>query len=815
MFGFQNKKNTKTENTSNVQGKKKTAVKVQTRIPRNVQESIPYRSVRPNGIIEDLDGWFSKSYRIEDANFSTESEEKRQAMFLDWEKVLNSLTPGMRGQLTIFNRSIDADTVRNNILMKPKDDGKNDLRDEWNDIFLEKMQQGRNNLRKDKFFTVSVKADDIVSANDMFKDIDQNMDLNIRRINKVSTPPMSIEERLSVLYDIYNYNNEFPFDLRVAPVMRGDKIDFPLLSKSGISSKELIAPDSMNFMAREFEIGDAQCAAFFIDRLPTTLSTDIFNNISNISCNMLLNATYIPVKQEAAVKMIRFQRTAVNAQIATLQKENQGLNYIPSELEAARDQAKELMTDIMSRDQKIFKVTLLVVLYAKDRDELNQYTQNLRSTLTSHLCQMRKMTGQEELAFNTCLPLGEMQVSLDRVLTTEAASVFMPFTVQELYQADGAYYGINAISKNMIRYNRKKASNANGLILGKSGSGKSFITKEEIMQQFLNSDDRIIIIDPEGEYTKLGEALGGSIINIDTSGKNSINPLDMDMQYGGDGENPISMKSDYIIGLIEAMVGGEGILSPVDKNIIQRVTRQIYRPYFNYMKSQIERGITCDVEAMPTLADFYEKLTKQPEPSAQLLAAAIENYCVGDYNVFAHRTNVDRDNRLIIYNVQNMSAGLKELAMQVCMNDTWNHTIDNGKKGYYTDIYIDEFHLFTKTRTSASFMKNIYKRARKWHGVPTAITQNIGDLLVNDEAAAIVNNCDFILMMNQSPMDRSALANMYNISPVLQEYITDRGFGIGLIYNGKTIIPFENLISNRDSKSFKMMESQVTSGAKG
>lgn len=321
------------------------------------------------------------------------------------------------------------------------------------------------------------------------------------------------------------------------------------------------------------------------------------------------------------------------------------------------------------------------------------------------------------------------------------------------------------------------------------------------MQKMLGTDEKIIIIDPEGEYTNLALEMKGQVIPIDTSNRVHINPLDMDMQYGGEEENPISMKSDFLLSLVEIMVGGEGNLSPIDKTIILRAARKIYKPYYNYMREQT--GKTIDVNAMPTLGDFYDALISQKEPSAQIIATAIEDYVTGVNSVFAHRTDVDMNNRLIVYNVKNMPANLKEVAMQICLNDAWLHILHNGTKGYYTNLYIDEFHLFTRTKTSAAFMRNIYKRARKWHGIPTAITQNVGDLLVNDEAAALINNCDFVLMMNQSPMDRAALANMYNISTTLQDYINDKGFESDLCiterrsYHLKTLSTFQTAVHIR------------------
>ena len=811
-MGLFSSKNNQKQDTKN---KTKEFVRNRQRIPNNVLDSIPYEWIYPSlGIIKDYDGRYSKSYDIKDTNFDAEEEEHQENMVLAYEKLLNLIDTGMVGQLTIVNRTIDPDVVRNSILMKPAADGLNDLRAEWNDLYLDKLATGKNNIHKDKIFTVSVPADNIKDASDILRRMDHNVNRCVRKINRQETNPMTIEERLSLLYDIYNPHSGMSFAKKMTGMMDANgKINFNTLLRYGITSKELIAPDSMDFYSQKFALGDNTiCKSFFLDHLPTQLSTSILNDLSDLPCNMICSVSFIQMNQDKAIQLIKNQALGMNKQIAEAEHDAAkagvvSASVISQDLEHARDEAQELMSDVMKRNQKIFRTTVLITIIANDEDDLKRQVDMLRSVVSGSLCQLRAMNNQEELAFNTTLPLAQMNVALDRILTTEAASVFIPFSVQDLNQIDGIWYGTNPLSGNMIRYNRKNGSNYNGLILGASGSGKSFMVKEEIAQRFLTTDDQIIIIDPEGEYTKLGQALGATIINISLDGKTHINPLDMDIQFGGEGENPIPMKCDEIESLIESMVGGQDSLSAVEKAIIQRVGRKIYIGYYNYMQEKASQGITIDRKAMPTLQDFFDTLTKQPEPQAQYIATAIESYCVGNYSVFAERTNVKADNRMIVYNVKDMASGMKELAMHVCLSDAWNRVISNGMHGKFTALYIDEFHLFTKTRTSASFMKNIYKRARKWKGIPTAITQNIGDMFVNDEAEAIINNCSFVIMMNQTPVDRATLADMYHISQQLLEHITDQPFGNGLIYNGSTIVPFENDFP-ADTKMFALMDSR-------
>ncbi len=815
MFGFGGEK--KGRNTRNMgpvkppkkEEKQKVVASASTRVPKDVAESIPYRSVYPNGIIEDYDNGFSKTYRIDDVNFTMESDEVRQEMYLNYEKVLNTISTDMVAQLTIFNRSIDIDSVRNNILMKLKDDSYNQLREEWNDLLLEKLQEGKNNLVKERLFTVSVRADNILEAVEQFKNIDNDISSGLYAITKHDTQPLTIEDRLGIFYDIYNLNSDFPFSKRIQPVMKGGRIDWANIAKYGLSSKDLIACDAMDFPAftNKFYIGDAHCAAFYIDHLPNTLNTRILNDITSIPCNMLCSVTYIPVDRGEAINLINRENTEIAAQIKGQQ--DKGNYYITPELEQAQTQAKALIDDVLGRDQKVFKVTAVVVLMADTDEALQVSIRSLRSTLNSHSCHMRSMRNQEEVAFNTALPLAQMHVGLDRVLTTESGAVFQPFYVQEMNEPNGTYFGLNAESKTMIRYNRKGGDNYNAVIFGRSGSGKSFVTKEIIEQEFLTTTDKFIIIDPEGEYTALGKALGAEVITIDDKNHNHINPMDIDLE-GDDGASPINLKADYIVSLFENMLNGVP-LGPLHKTIIQRAVNATYRGYFQYMQKLRLKDKTkiIDQEAMPTLGNLYEELVKMKEPAAMELSMVLEPYVTGSYKHFSYRTTIKTNARMLIYNVANMPPNLKELAMFVCMNDAWTNIIANGRKGIWTNFFIDEFHLFTKTLSSAKATQSIWKRARKFRGMPVAITQSVKDLLSNEYSEAIVDNSNFMIMMNQSPKDREILAEMYQISPALQDYITDRGRGIGLIYNGKNIIPFKNIFSNTDTMAFKLMESRV------
>ena len=442
-------------------------------------------------------------------------------------------------------------------------------------------------------------------------------------------------------------------------------------------------------------------------------------------------------------------------------------------------------------------------------DELEKNTEMLRTVLGKHLCQLKALNYQQEKGLSSTLPLGRCDVFTDRLLTTESAALFMPFASQELAQKDGMYYGLNAVSKNLILFNRKNSINANGLILGTPGSGKSFTAKREMVNVILNTDDDIYIIDPEREYLPLAKLLGGEVVTISAGGKVYLNPLDMDINYGNDDDSkvdPIAMKCDFIGGLCETMAGDKMALSATQKSIVDRCVRLIYKPYIDHMEElqKTNPSITCDVKASPTLQDFYDTLQAQQEWEAQSLALTLERFSVGSLDTFAHQTNVSRHNRLMVFDIKDIGVGMKELGLQVCLNTIWNQIIENHKIGRYTWFYIDEFYLLTQTASSATFLQQVYKRARKWHGIPTGITQNVGDLLASPQGEAILNNSPFVLMLNQSSIDKMKLANILNISPTQLSYITNSDPGRGLIYTGKTIVPFIDQFPT-NTKLYKVM----------
>lgn len=773
--------------------------------PKTSQQSIPYDYVYKNGIIEVEPGLFSKSYLLHDVNFKIASNDEQENMFMEFGSLLNMFDAETKLQINIFNRNVNKDEFRERTLLKLQNDGLDKYRIENNAILEAKMNEGKNSVFREKYLTVSIQADDIEAAVKRFQSLDSDIAAHIKKINNADTFPMKIEERLSILHEIYNPGTELP--LLSEGQINGKAIKaFSLdgLKAMGISSKDAIAPEYMQFNGDHFRLGDKYCRTLFIDNLPSFLSTDFLTELVDISANLLTSIHFESIRQDKTLKLLRNQMVNIDASVIDAQKRAVKSGYSPDlishDLKKAQEQANKIMDDVTSRNQKMFLVSLLLTVYGDTLDELNKNTDSLKTTASKYLCSLRKLTYQQEYGFASCLPLGKNKTYVQRLLTTEAASVFIPFSAQELSQNNGMYYGLNAVSRNLILFNRINSKNANGVILGTPGSGKSFSAKREIINVILGTNDDVYIIDPEREYAPLAALFNGEVVRIAAGSNTYVNPLDMDINYADD-DDPITLKSDFIGSLCETVIGGKYGLSPVQKTVIDRCVRLVYKPY---IKQLAKSGKTCDKNIAPTLDDFYQTLLSQPEPEAQQIALSLELYCRGSLDTFAHRTNVNTNARFVVYDIKDIGSGMKEMGLQVCLNDIWNKIIQNKARNKRTWFYIDEFYLLTQTDSSAKFLQQIYKRARKWGGVPTGITQNVEDLLASKEARGIINNCDFIMMLNQSPLDRAELGAMLNISPAQMSYITNADAGQGLLYTGKFIIPFLDKFPN-DNILFKAM----------
>ena len=480
------------------------------------------------------------------------------------------------------------------------------------------------------------------------------------------------------------------------------------------------------------------------------------------------------------------------------------LSLFPSDLATYGEDAKKLLNKLQTRNERLFMLTFLVLNVADTKQKLGNDVFQAAGVAQKYNCSLVRLDYQQEQGLVSSLPLGINQIKIQRSLTTSNVAVFVPFVTQELFQSGAAmYYGINAKSHNMIMLDRKQARCPNGLKLGTPGSGKSMSCKSEIVSVFLTTADDIFISDPEAEYYPLVKRLHGQVIKIGPNSTQFINPMDINANYSEE-DNPLSLKADFILSLCELVVGGKEGLLPVEKTVIDRCVHLIYRKYF---------ANPCP-ENMPILEDLYNALLQQDEKEAHHVATALEIYVKGSLNLFNHRTNVNVNNRIVCYDIKELGKQMKKLGMLIVQDQVWGRVTANRSSGKSTRYYMDEMHLLLKEEQTAAYSVEIWKRFRKWGGIPTGLTQNVKDLLSSREVENIFENSDMIIMLNQAAGDRQILAKQLNISPHQLSYVTHSGEGEGLLFFGNVILPFVDRFPT-DLELYKIMTTKLGEVSEG
>lgn len=785
-----------------------------TDVPKTVQGSIPYLGVYENGIFQNDENTYSKVYKIPDMNFLIEDTERQKEIFGNFMELLSSFGPEVHVQQVIFNKTIKPAELESKVLMKTQNDKLNEYREEMNEMLIDKMAKASNNIIHEKYFVLSVEADDIVTAKATFERLDREISAGFERVTKTTTKPLTLIERLSLMYDIYNMDSNVPFYRRTK--MKKDNVmesfNMRHIQKMGLTSKDVIGPSALTFERDHMIIGTTYARAMMVSNLPSFLRGDILTELSNMPFNMLTSVHYRALPQSKAITLLKNKLVDVNANVVTLQKKASRNGYsvdvISPEIKQASQEVESLMGDLTHDNQKLFYTTITAVIFAKTKEELDENTKLFQATAERFVCQAMILATQQEAGLTTALPLGRNKLKVERLLNSRAAAIFLPFGVKELWQDDGMYYGLNGVSKQMILYNRSSAINGNGCIFGVPGSGKSFSAKREIVNVLLHTDDDVFVIDPENEYAGLAKLFYGSSIRIAPGSDVHINPMDMGLDYSAEGDDPITMKADFIASICEAATGSRYPLTPIQKSVIDRCVKNVYREYIRTLRAE---GKSEDAKIVPTLRDFYEEVKLQPEPEAHNLALALEKFVEGTQNSFAFRTNVNVNNRFTIYNIKDIGTGMKSIGLQVCLDNIWNKMIANYKKGKSTWLYCDEFHLLTQTEISAKYTQQIWRRARKWNGIPTGITQQVEDMMKTEEGRVIIENSEFVMMLSMNAYGRAQMQQMYNLTDAEMEYITSSGSGHGLIYNGKDIIPFVDEFP-KDTKLYNAMTTKAGEG---
>lgn len=741
---------------------------------KSAQDSIPFQRMFPDGICRVTDNYYSKTVQFQDINYQLNQNEDKTAIFDSWCDFLNYFDSSIHFQLSFVNLAANKDSYAQTIAIPPRADAFNQLRTEYTKMLQTQLARGNNGLVKTKFITFGVEAENLKTAKPRLERIEIDILNNFKRLG-VQAEPLNGHDRLKLMHDVLHMDEQEPF-----------RFSWDWLAPSGLSVKDFIAPSSFEFRTgSSFAVGKKYGRASFLQILAPELNDCMLADFLDMESSVIVSMHIQSVDQVKAIKTIKRKITDLDKMKIEEQKKairaGYDMDIIPSDLATYGNEAKKLLQELQSRNERMFLLTFIILNTAGSMQQLKNNVFQANSIAQKYNCQLTTLDFRQEEGLMSSLPLGLNEITIQRGLTTSSVAIFVPFTTQELFQTgkEALYCGINALSNNLIMVDRKLLKNPNGLILGTPGSGKSFSAKREIANVFLVTDDDIIICDPEAEYGPLVEHLHGQVIKISPTSTDYINPMDLNLNYSDD-ENPLSLKSDFILSLCELIVGGKDGLMPVEKTIIDRCVRLVYRNYLNDPRP----------ENMPILGDLYEELRKQDEKEAQYIATALEIYVTGSLNVFNHQTNVDVHSRVVAYDIKELGKQLKKIGMLIVQDQVWNRVTVNREAHKSTRYYIDEMHLLLKEEQTASYTIEIWKRFRKWGGMPTGVTQNVKDLLSSREVENIFENSDYIYMLNQASGDRQILAKQLNISPHQLSYVTHSGEGEGLLFYGNIILPF-------------------------
>ena len=758
--------------------------------PANVlsaQDSIPFERMFPDGICRVEGNFYSKTIEFQDINYQLSQSEDKDAIFDGWCEFLNYFDASVRFQFSFVNSAANKETYRERIVIPLRGDEDDSLRIEYSQMLQNQLERGNNGLVKNKYITFGIEAESYKTAKPRLERLELDILNNFRKLS-VKAEPLDGKARLALMHGIFHIDGQEPF-----------KFDWKLLAPSGLSVKDFIAPSSFAFSSsRHFRMGAKYGSVSFLNIIAPELNDRLLADFLEMDSSLVIGMHVKPLDQMSAIKIVKRKLTELNATKIQEQKKAVRAGYdmdiLPSDLSTYGSEAQKLLQELQSRNERMFLLTFTVLNTANTLPKLKDTVLQAKGIAQKHNCQLVSLDFQQENGLMSLLPLGMNRIEIQRGLTTSSLAIFVPFTTQELFQRGaGAFYcGVNALSGNLIMVDRLRQKNPNGLILGVPGSGKSFSAKREMISVYLLTNDDIIICDPEAEYWPLVRRLHGQVIKISPTSKQYVNPMDLNLDYSDD-DNPLSLKVDFILSICDIVVGAKEGLKPVEKTIIDRCVRLVYRNYLADPRP----------ENMPILQDLYDCLRAQDEKEAQFLATALEIYVTGSLNVFNHKSNVDIHNRVVCYDIKELGKQLRQLGMLVVQDQVWNRVTRNREAGKTTRYYVDEFHLLLRGELAA-WSVEIWKRFRKWNAIPTGITQNVKDLLASPEIENILENSDYICMLNQAPGDRQILAKKLNISPHQLSYVTQANEGEGLLFYGNVIVPFVDRFP-KDTEMYKLM----------
>ena len=760
------------------------------KVPRRVQDLIPIRRIWEDGIFQ-VGSQFSRTWKFSDINYQVASLEDKKVMFLDYSELLNSLDSGSTAKITTNNRALNRASFEQSVLMPMQSDRRDEYRREYNGVIMSKATTG-NGIVQEKYLTITVPKKNIEEARSYFTRIGADLATHYAALGSKCVE-LDATERLRILHDFYRQGEEADFHFSIRDMM-----------KKGHDFRDYICPDFIEHHSDYLILGGKYCRTLYLKDYANYIRDSFVCELTDLNRNMMLSIDIIPIPMDEAVREVENRLLGVETNITNWQRrQNANNNFsavIPYDMEQQRRESKEFLDDLTARDQRMMQGVLTMVLCADSKAQLDADTDQILSLSRQKMCQMAVLKYQQTDGLNTVLPIGTRKINAFRTLTTESLAVFMPFKVQEIQDKGGIYFGENAISHNLILCNRENLLNQSSFILGVPGSGKSFSAKELIAFLILNTQDDVLICDPEGEFAPMVQAMGddvGTVIHVTAGGKDRLNAMYMVEGYGEN--NPIVEKSQFIMSLVE-QIDKNGV-GPQHKSIIDRCTALVYQ-------EAAETGI------IPTLSTLREKLLVQPEAIAREIALSLELFTTGSLDIFGHGSNVDLDKRVVVFNIHDLGEQLKPTGLLVITDTMLNRVTLNWKRGKRTHVFIDEFHVVFENEYSGNFFNSAWRQFRKRNAYPTAITQNVEYLLDSVQASTMLSNSEFIIMLNQAASDREKLAKLLNISNEQMSYVTNADAGCGLIKYGSALVPFVNRWP-RDTKLYQLMTTRPGEGVFG
>lgn len=762
--------------------------------PTSAQQTIPYQRMFPDGICRVGDNSYSKTIRFEDINYQLSTPEDQDIIFDGWKQFINYFDSTVHFQLNFYDLALSQEVYEDSITIPPQGDDLDEIREEFTGILHDQLAKGNNGLERLKYLTFSVEAAGIKNAKPRLERIEAELLSNFKKLS-VKAESLNGKERLALMHRIFHMDTQESFNF-----------DWDWLAPSGLRTQDFISPSSFEFKdGRTFRIGETYCSASYLQIATSELDDRCLKNFLDLESSLMVSMHVQAVDQAEAIKMVKHKMTELDRSKIEEQKKAVRAGYdmeiLPSDLAAYGPDVKNLLSTLQARDERLFMVTILFICTGSTKKELQSNLTEARRRAQTMSCSLVTLDYQQEQAMCACLPLAYSPIRIQRAMTTSALAIFVPYMTQELFQlGKGALYcGLNALSNNMIMVDRVLLGNPNGIILGKPGSGKSFCAKRELLNVIMVTRDDCMVCDPEGEYAPLIIRLGGQVIHISASSTDYVNPMDIHLEYDDTGL-PLNLKSEFILSMCELIVG-TGNLTNRDRGIIDSCLKNIYKPFFDNPIS----------ENMPIMGDLYDELRTRNDERAQYIADSMEIFVTGSQNMFNHRTTVDIHNRIVCYDVKQLGSNMKPLAMLIIQDQVWNRVSRNRAQKKFTRYFIDEMHLLLREPQTAAYTVEIWKRFRKWGGVPTGITQNIGDLMNGKEKEIqnIFENSDYVYMLSQGPGDAEKLAQMLNISQQELSYIKQGVPGEGLLYYGGTIVPVVDRFP-KDTKLYKLMTTRLS-----